>query len=129
MALDRACNHEEACTVKSRTRGWLAGRHRARPRWPSCTGARQAGLASSGCVPGCGGQRLMRFKAQWVRFALLSIRLITTMAITLARSRSQAVTERSTGTAATPMFWIRQPRLRRSTCFLAPVAPSSPHRG
>ena len=51
-----------------------------------------------------------------MRFALLSIRLITTMAIT--RARSQAVTARSTGTAATPMFWIRHRPVTPFNVFL-----------
>ena len=72
--------------LNRRIRGWLAGRH-VLPRWPSCTGARQAGLASSGCVPGGRGNGWLDSEyGRWV--SRCSRPAITTMAITWGRSQS-----------------------------------------
>ena len=118
MALDRACNHEEACTFNSRTRAWLAGRDVTRPRSARLRTrkATHPGLCSAGCVPG--GRVNGRLDSEHGRCVSRCSRpLITTMAITRHRS-TEAVTARSTGTAATPPLLATTPPVTPFNTFL-----------
>ena len=107
MALDRACNHEEACTFNSRTRAWLA---------VECyVPVRQAAHAQGNTPKDFVAPAVFQAAgptADSIQSTVDAFRaaLGDPNNGNNPRRSTEAVAARSTGTAATPMFWIQQPR-------------------